>query len=109
MTILERNFKKKVKTRLDRIDDLYYFTKEAASIRGIADLIICYRGHFIAWELKRSKKEVFAGSGVVKLKGRTTLQYHNLLQIHRAGGVGLFVYPENVNACFEVLTSLKEI
>ena len=94
---LERNFKKRVKQRLDKIPNLYYFVKEAASLRGISDIIGCYNGRFFAWELKRSEKEA------QKETGRIVLQRHNIGKVQLAGGIGQVVYPENFEECLEEL------
>lgn len=98
--MLEKNFKKKVISVLKDIEDLYYFSKEAAAIRGIPDLIISYKGRFIAWELKRSK--VAAG----QWRDGHELQKYNLLKINKSGGIGRVVYPENFEECLEELLSL---
>lgn len=94
---LEHSFQKKVKARLKAVPELYHFTKEAAAIRGIPDLIGCYRGRFFAWELKRSAKEA------AKLKGRIALQRHVLSLIRKAGGIGRIVHPDNLEECLREL------
>ena len=98
--MLEKNFKKKVISVLKDIDNLYYFVKEAAAIRGIPDLIICYRGRFIAWELKRSEK--------VALTWRDghELQKYNIKKICDSGGIARVVYPENFKDSLEELLNL---
>lgn len=87
--MLEHDFQKRVKARLKVEPDLYHFTKEALSIRGIPDLIGCYKGRFFALELKRSKKEA------EKTSGRIVLQKHTLGLINKAGGIGRIVHPDN--------------
>jgi len=98
--MLEKNFKKKVISVLKDIDNLYYFVKEAAAIRGIPDLIICYKGRFIAWELKRSEK--------VALTWRDghELQKYNIKKICDSGGIARVVYPENFKESLEELLNL---
>lgn len=86
---MESTFKKKVVQRLKKIDELYFFVKEALALRGIPDIIICYRGKYIAWELKRSEKEA------LKKTGRIVQQRYNIQKIREAGGIGEVVYPEN--------------
>jgi penicillin-binding protein-related factor A (putative recombinase) len=85
---------------LKDIDNLYYFVKEAAAIRGIPDLIICYKGRFIAWELKRSEK--------VALTWRDghELQKYNIKKICDSGGIARVVYPENFKDSLEELLNL---
>ena len=80
----EANFQRRVIQRLKSIKGLYYFKKEAKAIRGIPDIIICYKGQFFAWELKRSEKHQ-----------ATALQKHNIAKINKAGGYAAIVYPEN--------------
>lgn len=87
--MLESSFKKKVKARLDQIPGLYYFVKEAAGLRGIPDLIICYKGRFIAWELKKSITAARPTS-----PGHM-LQLYVIEKINISGGIGRVVYPEN--------------
>jgi len=59
------------------------------ALRGISDIIICYRGRFTVWELKRSEKEFLKGSD------RQPLQQYHIDKVKEAGGRGEFVYPEN--------------
>lgn len=79
---------------------LYWFIKEAGSLRGIPDLIICANGSFVAWELKRSRDEA------EKTTGRIVLQRYTLLRIQRAHGVAEIVHPENLEDNLRVLHSL---
>jgi len=96
---LESAFKRIVKKRLDATPNLYHFTKEAAALRGIPDIIGCYKGKFFAWELKRSEKEA------KKKTGRIVLQRHIIELISKSGGIGKIVYPENLDQSFEELLS----
>ena len=109
-TPLERDFKKKVKRKLDGIPGLYYFVKEAAAIRGIPDIIGCTKsGRFFAMELKKSKDEVYYKTKAgLKLTGGTKLQWHNIQKIRKAGGIADFVYPENLKDMIKLITSTAE-
>jgi len=98
--MLEHTFQKKVKKELKTIPSLYFFVKEAASLRGIPDLIGCVNGRFFAWELKRSEAE---GN---KTTGRIVLQKVTLNTINKCGGIGRVVYPENFEECLEELKNL---
>lgn len=98
--MLEKNFKKNVISTLREIEGLYYFVKEAAAIRGIPDIIICYKGRFVAWELKRSKAAAHA-----KRDGHE-LQKYVIEKINKSGGMARIVYPENFQECLEELLSL---
>jgi len=93
----EAQFQRKVKNRLDNVEGLYYFVKEAKSIRGIPDIIGCYRGHFFAMEVKRSKAEA------MKKTGRIVLQKFTLSKINLAYGLAYIIYPENFDEVFEEL------
>lgn len=100
MSKRESQFSKQVKKELDSIGkDLWYFVKEAGSIRGLPDIVGTYRGHLFAMELKKSESEAR------KNTGRIVLQKYTLRQIDLAGGLGYIVYPENLQ---EVLQDLKQ-
>ena len=100
--MLEHAFQKIVKDRLKEIPGLYHFTKEALSIRGIPDLIGCYRGTFFAWELKRNKKEA------AKKTGRIVLQRYTLGLIEKAGGHARLVHPDNLEQCLQELLDFPD-
>jgi len=85
----ERDFQKKVKAYLNNMPRTYHFTKEALALRGIPDIIGCINGRFFALELKKSRSEAR------KTTGRIVLQRYTMLEISRAGGYAVFVYPEN--------------
>lgn len=90
----ESQFSKKVRAKLDALIKqglpIYYFVKEAGSIRGIPDVIISCNGVFCAWELKCSSSE--AG----KTSGRIALQRYTLQRIRISQGHGWIVHPDNV-------------
>jgi len=95
--MLESEFyKKRVKRELEK-RTLYYFVKEAASIRGIPDIVGCYNGKFFALELKKNKSQAS------KKTGRIVQQKHNLHKICKSNGVGFIVYPENLEEVMKVL------
>lgn len=98
--MLESNYKKKVISALKDIDGLYFFVKEAASIRGIPDIIGCYKGRFFAWELKRSEKES------LKKRDGHELQKYVISKIVKAGGIGRITYPENFQECINELLNI---
>jgi len=95
----EHQFQRKVKRTLNEIDQLYHFTKEALSIRGIPDIIGCYHGQFFAWELKKDKRSAQMQTG------GNVLQWYILEQIRKAGGIGEVVYPDNLAEKLEELLS----
>lgn len=98
---MERAFQQGVKRKLDSVPDLYYFVKEALAIRGIPDIIGCYKGRFFAWELKRSRQEA------EKTTGRIVLQRYSLGLIRKAGGLGEIVHPDNFQECLDNLLALE--
>ncbi len=97
--MLERSFKKKVISELKELD-VFFFVKEALAILGIPDIIMCRKGRFVAWELKRS--EEVAG----KWRKGFAMQKYILNKINLSGGIGRVVYPENFEEC---LKELKEL
>ena len=88
--MLESEFQKKVKKIL-KDNNVFCFVKEAKSLRGLPDIIGCYKGRFFAWELKRSAQEAR------KRTGRIVLQRHILSLINKNGGIGEIVHPENLD------------
>jgi penicillin-binding protein-related factor A (putative recombinase) len=100
---LESQFQSYVKRRLSEIDGLFFFVKEAKSLRGLPDIIGCYKGRFFGWELKRSKSEAS------KTTGRIVLQRHKLLQIQQSGGIGEIVHPENLEQCLADLLESDQL
>lgn len=92
---LERSFQSRVIRDLKKVEGLYFFKKEAAAIRGIPDLVICYRGKFVAWELKRDARSK-----------PSVLQSYNVDRITACGGVALVVHPENYRKAFLELTGI---
>ena len=77
----------RVKPALDIIP-CYYFKKEAASIRGLPDIIgVTKGGRFFAFEVKKGESELGCK--------RTALQAYILKKIRNMGGFAEFLYPEN--------------
>lgn len=64
---------------------------DASQVKGIPDLVVCYRGRFIGLEVKRDEKE-----------DAEDLQAYTLVEIERAGGlVGVVDSVEDVIALLE--------
>ncbi len=80
----ETTFKIRLFTYFNKIPGLWYVKTQQVSIRGTPDILMCYKGRFIAMELKRSKDAVI-----------TAVQEYNLQKINDCGGLGLVVYPDN--------------
>jgi len=100
MTNPEALFQHRSLAKLRRIKGLWCFTKEAAALRGIPDIIGVCNGRFFAWELKTSMAECR------RKTGRTVLQRYTLDKINEAGGIGRFVCPKNFVESLEELKSL---
>lgn len=81
MAKLETKFQTKVLKLLKEIPDLWVVKVSQVSMRGTPDLLICYRGKFVAWELKTD-------SGVT-----SPLQEHTLNAITKAQGIARVVTP----------------
>ncbi len=95
--VLEKHVVKKIRTFLDEQPGVYYFIKEAKSLRGIPDIIISWHGTFVALEVKRDESEV-------KKKG-AKLQAYTINEIRKSGGLAFFIYPQNLE---DVLTTISK-
>lgn len=88
----ETRFQTEVTNRLKLYgDDCWYTVIQAGSIRGLPDIIGCYKGTLFGWELKKSLAETR------KRTGRIALQNYRLQKIREAGGIGELVCPENLD------------
>jgi hypothetical protein len=95
----ETRFKLRVQKRLKLVPNLWQIKVQQVALRGIPDILICYKGHFIAWELKVPPNKVKQGS----------LQEYNLEMIKQAGGISREVTPENFEQCLKEILCLKEL
>ena len=90
----EKYLIEKIKAYLKSVDELFFFKEHGGQYgtSGIPDLIICYRGRFIAFEVKNEK-------------GKTTvLQEITIRKIIKAGGYATVVRSaEEVRAIIESL------
>jgi hypothetical protein len=87
----ETKFKMKVQSRLSQIPGVWHVKIQQVALRGVPDMLICYKGKFFAWELKT-------------LKGRVSdLQRYVLNNITKAGGIARVVTPDNLDECIEEL------
>src|SRR3989304_2719073 len=93
----ETAFKKDVMKALDKLSGIYYFKVQQVSVRGIPDIIGCYRGRLFAWEIKVKKNKV----------GKRSLQAYNLKCIKLAGGISREVNPLNFKDAMEELCSIS--
>jgi hypothetical protein len=102
MSQRESHFSKKVKKELEALNtdrNLWYFVKEAGSIRGLPDILGIYNSIPFAMELKKSESEAN------KNTGRIVLQKYTLKLIRHAGGLGYLVHPGNLQS---VIQDLKQ-
>lgn len=92
----EKNFENKVKEILKSKGA--YCVKQfgcAFTKSGVPDLLVCYKGRFIAVELKADKGTP------------SPLQLYNLEEVKKAGGYGFLLYPKNLPMFINFLTSLE--
>ena len=92
--MLEKDITNKILKYLKTQDKCYCFKEHGGSYgsAGIPDIICCFHGRFVAFEVKTAK-------------GRTTkLQDINIRNIHKADGVALVV-----RSLDEVKDALKEL
>ena len=84
----------KIKEYLKSVEGLFFYKEHGGQYGtgGLPDLIVCYQGHFVAFEVKNEK-------------GKTTvLQEITLRQIRKAGGTAVVVRSmEEVKAVIESL------
>ena len=79
--MLEKDITNKILKYLKTLDKCYCFKEHGGSdgSAGIPDIICCFRGRFLAFEVKTAK-------------GRTTvLQDINIRNIHKADGIAVVV------------------
>ena len=80
----EKRFENQVRRYLDSIGAWHLKTISNGYQRaGIPDLLICYKGRFIAVELKARKGKA------------TPLQEYELKRIRSAGGLAFVLYPDD--------------
>lgn len=88
----ETRFKEKVMAALKTLPFTWHVKTQQRSVRGIPDLLLCVRGHFVAAELKATPEE-----------DPDPLQEFNLAKITRSGGIAVTIHPGNWPAFFSVL------
>ena len=89
----EQQIQKTILNYLKELDQTYSFKVIVANRKGIPDIIVCYKGRFIAFEVKTTKGKA------------TELQKLNLRQIEDAGGKAYVVRSvEEVKECLAKLS-----
>ena len=85
----ETRFQERVKRRLIKVPNLWLVKAQMVAIRGIPDILFCYRGNFFAWELKVGDNKA------------SKLQAWRIQEIRKAGGHARVVTPENFEQAFK--------
>ena len=91
--MLEGKFKEKVLKDLRSVEQLYVLKTQEMARRGVPDLLICYKGKFIAIELK------------VDGAKPTKLQDIKLNEIRLAGGLSFSTTPSQWDSHLEMMLS----
>ena len=76
---------------------MWFVKIQQVSIRGIPDLLGCYRGFLFAFELKVGSNKA------------SPLQAHVIKEILNAGGIARVVTPENLEECIVELLNAGNI
>jgi hypothetical protein len=96
----EKQFEKSFMDKAEYIPNSFWMPKEApGSVRGTPDRIGLINGRFVALEFKRTMKEMG--------HPREKLQRYTLDRVLKAGGYGMFVYPENAEMVLETLREMS--
>lgn len=88
MSTPEGKVKEAVKTILDRYKpDCWYFMPRGSTfgVCGVPDLIVCYKGKFLAIECKAGRNKV------------SPMQVMQMARIEQAGGDVLVIYKTNIS------------
>ena len=94
----EAKTKASVRKVLDEFDAYYFFPPANGYGRaGIPDIIVCYRGQFIAIEVKAGKNKA------------TALQLRELQLIKEAGGFSAVVTEDDIPQLRSYLKKLKDL
>jgi hypothetical protein len=92
----ETKVKRKVTLILNKYDAYFFFPASNGFGRaGIPDIVVCYRGQFIAIECKAGKNTT------------TALQRRELSAVEDAGGYALVINESNIDQVIAVLDQLK--
>lgn len=97
MTTPERKVKDKVVSILKKYGAYYFFPATYGMGRaGVPDIIVCYRGLFVAFECKAGK-------------GKTTaLQERELANIKKANGIAVVINETNIDLVELILNTIEK-
>lgn len=79
-------------------DDVVFFKINDACSRGLPDVIMCFFGRYIAFEIK---------NGQTARKPHEDLQNHYLKKIRRADGFGMVI--RTIDEAMEALKKIREV
>lgn len=97
----ESKFEKDCIKKLRSLPNSFWPPKEAiATIVGLPDRVGCVNGRYISIEFKRSEREYRT------TQTKTNIQEYTRREIERAGGLGLFCWPEIWEKTYQ---TIKEI
>jgi len=88
----ETAFKNIVMKRLRELEGIWFFKSQEVAVRGIPDIIGCFKGRFFAIELKRDYAE---------RSDSQALQEYNLDKIRECKGLGFMWSPNNWEKYFD--------
>lgn len=96
MATPEKKVKDKVKKVLEKVGCYYFFPATGGFGKsGVPDIVICFKGHFVAIECKAGGNKP------------TALQELNLSQIKQNGGHSIVVNEDNLNDVEAWITGIK--
>jgi Holliday junction resolvase len=96
MATPEKKVKDKVKKVLDKLGCYYFFPATGGFGKsGVPDIIICFKGHFVAIECKAGDNKP------------TALQEMNMKKIKESGGDAIVINEVNVNDVEQWITGIK--
>lgn len=96
----ETLFKEKVMRYLDSIPNVWYLKIYGNAVQsgGIPDLLVCYKGRFVALELKDPDEK--------NKYGETSRQRMHIKRIIKCGGIGATV--NSIEQIDEILKQIKD-
>lgn len=94
----ESAFQNKIIRKLKNLPECYHIKVWGGGFQkaGIPDLIICYKGYFIAVELKN------------EIGKPTELQKYHISEINKAKGFALVVRPQNEQELWAIIKEIDD-
>lgn len=93
----ESTFQDKIIRKLKKLPECWYVKIWGGGFQraGIPDILICYKGFFIAVELKNEIGEA------------SELQKYNIEKIKEARGIALVIRPQNESDLWEIMSEIE--